>query len=114
MNKGNCGAEWVRDDLHLHSTGEDFFRLSPGINLNSEEDKRKIIRACVEKFKQTKLKFAANTDYNGIKEEWFNPIKEEAKKEGTVILPGAELNISKGRYSFYLIGVLNDDIYKRV
>jgi predicted metal-dependent phosphoesterase TrpH len=114
MNEGNRGAEWVRDDLHLHSTGEDFFKLSPGINLNSEEDKRKIIRACVEKLKQTKLKFAANTDYNGIREEWFNPIKEEAKKEGTVILPGAELDISKGRYSFHLIVVLSDDIYKRI
>jgi ABC-type cobalamin/Fe3+-siderophores transport system ATPase subunit len=112
INETYIGAEWIRVDLHLHSPGIDSFSLPPGINLSSEEDKRRIIKTYVEKLKQTSIKIAAITDYNGIREDWFIPIKEEAKNEGIIILPGAELDISLtgGKYGLHLIVVLNEAI----
>jgi chromosome segregation protein len=110
MTEKYIGAEWIRVDLHLHSPGVDSFSLPPGINLSSEEDKQKIIKTYIEKLKQTGIKVAAITDYNGIREDWFIPIKEEAKKEDIIILPGAELSLTVGKYGLHLIVVLNEMI----
>jgi len=113
MNNSNyIGAEWVRVDLHLHSPGVDSFNLPPGINLNSKEDKDKIVADYIEKLRQANIKVAAVTDYNGIISEWFMPIRDAAKEQGIFILPGAELSISLagGKYGLHLITIFEDKI----
>jgi len=106
------GAEWVRVDLHLHSPGVDAFNLSSGVNLNSQKDKGKIVEEYIEKLRQANIKVGAITDYNGIRKEWFNPIRDAAKKQQIFILPGAELSISLagGKYGLHLIAIFEDTI----
>ena len=106
------GAEWVRVDLHLHSPGVDTFNLPDGVNINSKEDKQKIVREYIKKIKQTNIKVAAITDYNGIRKKWFISIKDEANKQGIFILPGVELSISLtgGKYGLHLIAIFEDTI----
>lgn len=113
MNSVNyVGAEWVRVDLHLHSPGVDSFKLPSVINLNSEENKDKIVANYVEKLREANIKVAAITDYNGIRKEWFIPIKDAAKEKGIIILPGAELSISLtgGKYGLHLITIFEHKI----
>ncbi|MHA1215545.1 MAG: TrlF family AAA-like ATPase [Candidatus Hodarchaeales archaeon] len=111
-NSDYIGAEWVRVDIHLHSPGVGTFNLSPGVNLNSKEDKRQIVEEYIEKLIQANIKVAAITDYNGIRKEWFIPIRNEAQKQGVFILPGVELSISLagGKYGLHLIAIFEDTI----
>ncbi len=113
MNNDNyIGAEWIRVDMHLHSPGVESFNLPSGINLNSKEDKNNIIAEYIEKLRQANIKVAAITDYNGIRSEWFIPIRDMAKEEGIFILPGSELSISLagGKYGLHLIAIFEDTI----
>ena len=114
MNKEYKGAEWVRVDLHLHSPGVDSFILPAGVNLNSEEDRQKIIKQYVEKLKKANIKLAAITDYNGIRKEWFIPIKKEASTHEIYILPGVELSLEGagvgGKYGLHLLIILEDNV----
>ncbi|NLJ48292.1 MAG: hypothetical protein GX428_01700 [Candidatus Atribacteria bacterium] len=114
MNNLNYrGAEWVRVDLHLHSPGVDTFKIPSGVNLNSQEDRDKIVSDYVRKLHQANIKVAAITDYNGISKEWFIPIKNKAKKHGIFILPGAELSISSsagGKYGLHLIIIFDNTV----
>jgi len=103
------GAEWVRVDLHLHSPGVDSFVLPPGINLDSEEDRKRIIEQYVGQLKQMKIKVGAITDYNGVREDWFLSIKERAEKEGIVIFPGVELSIRAGKYGLHILLIFEKD-----
>jgi ABC-type Mn2+/Zn2+ transport system ATPase subunit len=105
------GAEWVKVDLHLHSPGVDSFKLPSGINIHTEEDREKLIKAYVEKLKKAEIKIAAITDYNGIRKEWFTQIKEEAEKEGTILFPGVELDIifAGGKYGLHILIIFDKD-----
>ncbi|HDN98015.1 MAG TPA: hypothetical protein ENG68_02555, partial [bacterium] len=109
-NKDYIGAEWVRVDLHLHSPGVKSFTLPSGINLSSDEDREKLVREYVKRLKEAKIKIAAITDYNGIRKEWFIPIKEEAKKEGIKVFPGVELDVlfTGGKYGLHLLVVFEE------
>lgn len=109
-NKDYIGAEWVRVDLHLHSPGVESFTLPPGINLSSDEDMKKLVREYVKRLKEAEIKIAAITDYNGIREEWFIPIKEEAEKEGIKVFPGVELDVlfTGGKYGLHLLIVFEE------
>jgi len=106
------GAEWVRVDLHLHSPGVDSFILPSGVNVDSIDDRERLVKKYVEKLKDANIKICAFTDYNGIRKEWFIPIRDEAKKQGIFILPGAELSISLtgGKYGLHLITIFEDTI----
>ncbi|MCL0078990.1 hypothetical protein M1O56_04935 [Dehalococcoidia bacterium] len=110
-NKNYMGAEWVRVDLHLHSPGVESFKLPDGVNLSSKEEKRKIAKEYVNKLKEARIKIGAITDYNGIREEWFDLIKEEAEREGIKIFPGAELDIlfAGGKYGLHLLVIFRDE-----
>jgi len=63
------GAEWVRVDFHLHSPGVESFTLLSGINLSSDEDRKKLVEEYVKRLKEAGIKIAGITDYNGIREE---------------------------------------------
>mgnify|MGYP001773360488 CR=1 FL=1 len=104
------GAEWVRVDFHLHSPGVNTFKLPDGINLSSQEDKKRLVKEYVERLRKAEIKIGAITDYNGIREDWFTAIKEEAEKEGIIIFPGTELDIlfSGGKYGLHLIIVFDE------
>lgn len=109
-NKNYIGAEWVRVDLHLHSPGVESFILPDGVNISSKEEKRKIAKKYVNKLKSADIKIGAITDYNGIREEWFNMIREEAEGEGIKLFPGVELSLREGKYGIHVLIIFDENV----
>lgn len=111
-NDHYIGAEWIRVDLHLHSPAVSTFNLPSGINLNSKKVKDNIIAEYIQKLQEANIKVAAITDYNGIRSQWFIPIRDAAEEKEIFILPGAELSISLsgGKYGLHLIAIFEDTI----
>jgi predicted ATPase len=59
----------------------------------------------VDQLNSQKISVGAITDYNGIREEWFEPIREEAAKRGIVVLPGAEVSFKAGKYGLHVLAI---------
>ena len=109
----DCGAEWAKVDLHLHTPGVDTFRLLPGVSPDNEEDRERIIDEYISKLMSANIKIVAITDYNGIRKEWFERIKEKAKEKYIIILPGVELSIGGGvggKYGLHLLLIFEEDV----
>ena len=101
-NSKCIGAKWVRMGLHLHSSGIESFRLPNGTNLNSKEKCEELADEYVKKMEEAQICVSFITDYNGIKKEWFDLIKNRAHEKGIVLFPGIELSLkSTGDPSFY-------------
>lgn len=97
------GAEWLKVDLHLHSPGVESFSLPGGVNVKSDKDIEKVVKEYVQRLKEKEIRIGAITDYNGIRKEWFERIRNEAKEEGIIIFPGIELSLRVGKYGLHLL-----------
>jgi len=104
------GAEWVRVDFHIHSPASSTFSLPPGLNLDSGSDVKKLTEEYVKKLREANIRIAAITDYNLIREGWFERIKEEANKYGIIILPGIELDVgfTGGKYGLHILLIFDE------
>lgn len=91
------GARWRKVDLHLHSPGVESFRCPNGADLQTEAGRQRIIEAYVRQMRDVKIDVGAITDYNGIRREWFVPIRDLARTYDITILPGVEISFSAGR-----------------
>jgi ABC-type lipoprotein export system ATPase subunit len=109
-NKDYIGAEWISVDLHLHSPGVESFTLPSGINLSSDEDREKLVEEYVKRLKEAGIRIAGITDYNGIREDWFIPIKEKAEEEGIKVFPGVELSLREGKYGIHILLIFDDTV----
>lgn len=47
--------------------------------------------------RDARIQVGAITDYNGIRQEWFIPIREQARNSSITLLPGVEISFSVGR-----------------
>ena len=91
MSQTEAGARWRRVDFHLHSPGVDTFRSLPGLNMSDPDAQRRVVEAYVGQLEAQAIEICAITDYNGIRREWFEPIRDLAAARGLTVLPGAEL-----------------------
>jgi DNA repair ATPase RecN len=84
--------------------------LPSGINLDL--DKEEIVKDYVKRVKEANIKVAAITDYNGVREEWYNLISKEAEKVDIIILPGVELSLklTGGKYGLHLLLIFEQDV----
>ena len=87
------GARWVRVDLHLHSPGAFSFTFPPGLDADQREQ---VVARYVAQLKQQGIEIAAITDYQQIRTDWFEAIREAALKEGIYVYPGVELSFGAG------------------
>ena len=106
------GADWIKVDLHLHSPGVMSFTLPGGVNIDSDEEKEKIAQAYVNRLEKSRIRVGAITDYNGIRQDWFDLIKNKAEKKGIIIFPGVELSIklTGGKFGLHLLCIFEEDI----
>lgn len=102
------GARWVRVDFHLHTPSVSSFRCPSGLDPNQHREK--IVQQYVQKLVDENINIAAIADYNGIREEWFVPIRDEASRQGIVVFPGAELDFQEGKYGLHIVVVFPPDI----
>ncbi len=103
------GAVWRRVDLHLHSPGVHTFKLPDGASPNTPEGKLRIVDAYVAALVTSRIEVAAITDYNGIREEWFSPLRSAAREQGVALLPGAEISFKAGKYGLHVLAVFGED-----
>jgi len=99
------GAEWRRVDLHLHSPGVSSFRAPNGADLTSPSGREAIVDAYVEQLVNSGIELAAITDYNGVREGWFESIRAKAAEHGITVLPGAEISFRAGKYDLHVLAV---------
>jgi len=111
-DKSYNGANWVKTDLHLHSPGVESFKLPPGINLNSNDAYKKLVEEYIKSIEEAQIKIGAITDYNGVRKEWFELIKNKAKDKGIVIFPGVELSLklTGGKYGLHLLLIFKQNV----
>jgi len=91
--KSYPGARWVRVDLHLHSPGVDSFRFPDGLDHRNRDE---ILKRYVDQLKAKGIEIAAITDYQQIRAQWFEQIREAALQEGIYVYPGVELSFGGG------------------
>src|SRR5450759_143838 len=97
------GAKWQRVDFHLHSPGSYSFALPNGTNLEKDHDQlvEKYIQALVDHG----IQIAAITDYQEIKNGWFDDIQRIGGDRGIVIFPGVELSFKTGKYGLHILAI---------
>ena len=104
MSQTEAGARWRRVDCHLPSPGVDTFRSLPGLNMSDPDAQRRVVEAYVGQLEAQAIEICAITDYNGIRREWFEPIRDLAAARGLTVLPGAELACaSLGKHGLHIL-----------
>lgn len=97
------GARWARVDFHLHSPGSHTFCLPSG--LDPGRDRQEIVNRYVQQLVEQNMKIIAITDYNGIRTEWYELIREKAQKKEITVLPGVELSFDVPKHGLHIIAV---------
>lgn len=92
----SSGATWMRADLHLHSPGVSTFTLPPGANISTGDGRGAIVTQYVDALEKSGIELGAITDYQGVREDWYLPLRDAAQARGITLLPGAELAVSQG------------------
>jgi len=111
-DKGYKGANWMKVDLHLHSPGVESFTLPPGFDLDPNDARKKLVEEYIKKVGEAQIKIGAITDYNGVRKEWFELIKNKGKDKGIVIFPGVELSLklTVGKYGLHLLLIFEQNV----
>ncbi|MEW5977422.1 MAG: TrlF family AAA-like ATPase [Acidobacteriota bacterium] len=99
------GATWRRVDFHLHTPGVASFVCSDGADLRSDEGRRAVVKTYVGRLAEAGISLCAITDYNGVRERWFDLIRDDARTRGITVLPGAELSFNYGGKGLHLLVV---------
>ena len=110
--KNYNGANWMKVDLHLHSPGIESFTLTSGFDLSSDDRREELAEEYIKRMEKAKIKIGAITDYNGVRKEWFELIKNKANGKGIVIFPGVELSLklTGGKYGLHLLLIFEQNV----
>ncbi len=98
-----AGTRWHRVDFHLHSPGVASFVCPDGAELRTDAGRQKLAQQYVARLADARISLCAITDYNGIREEWFGPIRDLARERGITVLPGAELSLNYGKSGLHIL-----------
>jgi DNA repair ATPase RecN len=90
------GATWRRVDLHLHTPGVHSFAHPAGMDARQDADRLHLVDQYVERLVAAGIDVAAITDYQGVREPWYRPIRDRAAERGITVLPGAEISVEQG------------------
>lgn len=90
------GATWRCVDLHLHTPGVPSFALPPDVEVHDRADQERLADRYVDRLVSAGINLAALTDYQGVRQPWFDLIRDRARAAGIVVVPGAEMSIRGG------------------
>ncbi|MFI1994877.1 TrlF family AAA-like ATPase [Actinoplanes sp. NPDC020271] len=103
------GARWRRVDFHLHTPAVSSFAGSSGMNPEDSDDQQRFAEAYAQRLNDAGIEIAAITDYNGIRQPWFDLIRQAAARRGIDVLPGVELSVNVGRGGIHILAVFPGD-----
>lgn len=101
----SIGAVWRQADLHLHTPGVRQFSVDEALLL-TPEGRSTLIAEYVTALATAGIELGAVTDYQGVRKEWFEPLRDAAGQRGIVLLPGAELDLEVGK-GLHLLAVFD-------
>lgn len=90
------GAEWQCVDLHLHTPGVHSFELGHGDDVRTDRGRSDLVRRYADALAKSGIDVAVLTDYQGVRQPWFDEIRNAAGLKGITVLPGAEMSIGQG------------------
>ncbi len=109
MTEVQAGTRWHRVDFHLHSPGVASFLCPDGADLRTDAGRQKLAQQYVKRLADAHITLCAITDYNGVRDEWFTPIRDLSKDRGITVLPGAELSFNYGKSGLHVLFVFPQD-----
>lgn len=77
--------------------------------MKKASDRQKVVESYVEALRSQGIDVAAVTDYNTISAEWFEPIRDKARRHGICVLPGVELDLRAGKHKLHVLVVFDAD-----
>jgi chromosome segregation protein len=92
----SVGATWRCVDFHLHTPGVTSFALPPGVDVHRATDRERLVDEYVDRLVTAGVQVAALTDYQGVRQPWFDLIRDRGASSGIIVLPGAEISIGRG------------------
>jgi chromosome segregation protein len=102
------GTRWRRVDFHLHTPAVSSFAGLSGMNPEDPADQHRFAEAYASRLNDAGIEIAAITDYNGIRQPWFDLIRDAAARYGITVLPGVELSVNVGRGGTHILAVFPD------
>jgi DNA repair ATPase RecN len=87
----------------------DSFSCPDGADLKSTSGRTTVVGRYVDQLTDQRISVCAITDYNGIRTDWFEPIRNEAAKRGIVVLPGTEVSFNTGKYGLHILAIFPND-----
>lgn len=90
------GAVWHCVDLHLHTPGVHSFKLGAGDDIRTDQGTDNLVGRYVDALVNSGVDVAVLTDYQGVRQPWFDKIRDVAGLQGITVLPGAEMSIGQG------------------
>ena len=102
------GTRWRRVDFHLHTPAVSSFAGLSGMNPEDPADQQRFTEAYASRLNDAGIEIAAITDYNGIRQPWFDLIREAAARRGITVLPGVELSANVGRGGIHILAIFPD------
>jgi ABC-type transporter Mla subunit MlaD len=104
------GATWRRVDLHLHTFGVASFSCPDGADPKTSSGQAGLVKLYVDQLAVQGISICAITDYNGIRVEWFEPIRDEAGERGIKVIPGAEVSFRTPKYGLHVLAIFPDAV----
>lgn len=98
------GSEYIKVDLHSHTQADKEFISSYKNNLE------KFAQIYVEQLKKQEIGVVAITNHNKFAQEEFFMIRDKAKQEGILVLPGVELSIEEGKRGLHVLCIFPQEL----
>jgi DNA repair ATPase RecN len=81
------------------------FSCPGGADVRTAQGRTVLVRGYVDQLAKVGIWVCAITDYNGIRTEWFDLIKAEARNRGIVVLPGVEVSFRTPKYGLHVLAI---------
>jgi len=95
------GSTWVRADFHMHTKADSQFTYSSEPNA--------FIASYVNAMVQAQIRVGVITNHNKFNRDEFKLLRQQARKEGILLLPGVELSIKDGANGIHTLVVFSPD-----
>ncbi len=94
------GSAWVRADFHLHTKKDREFSYSG--------DDDWYVSSYIEGLKKADIRVGVITNHNKFDFEEFKILRNNARKDEVLLLPGVELSVKDGSHGLHVLAIFQD------
>ena len=97
------GSTWLCADFHLHTNADKEFKYSADAN--------DYVTAYMAALKKARIRVGVITNHNKFDRDEFKTLRNAARKEEILLLPGVELSVKAGPKGVHTLVVFSDEWY---